>query len=336
MTTFRRMVFACFAAGCCSALAQEAQEAPPSLYSFADLYRMTVNAAAEAPTFAQAAPSPQRRVALAAQDVLAAASPASSSIQPLEPCTGETVKRGSADRAETQLVARVNGVEISARQVRTGGAPSVAQAVERIIERELLVQKALEAGLERDPLVKDSIDNARRQVLAQAYLERAAGARAAPSREEVRAFYNENPALFAERRIYRMRELVVSAPAEMIAVLRAQAARTADLDELAAWLKSRNARFSAATETQPAEQLPLAFLPQLARMKSGEIAVFATPLGASVVQLIHAEDAPLGPEQAQALIEQFLAGRKRLEIAAAEVKRLRESARIEYVAQFKR
>ena len=244
--------------------------------------------------------------------------------------------RVAADRADPQLVARVNGIEISARQIRTGGAPSVAQAVEKVIDRELLVQKALEAGLERDPLVKDSIDNARRQVLAQAYLERAAGARAAPSREEVRAFYAENPALFAERRVYRMRELLVSASAEMIDVLRAQAARTADLDELAAWLKTRNARFSAATETQPAEQLPLAFLPQLARMKSGEIAVFATPLGASVVQLIHAEDAPLGAEQAQALIEQFLAGRKRLEIAAAEVKRLRSSARIEYVAQFKR
>jgi len=245
-------------------------------------------------------------------------------------------ERVSADRAEAQLVARVNGIEISAHQIRTGGAPSVAQAVEKVIDRELLVQKALEAGLERDPRVKDSIDNARRQVLAQAYIERAAGARAAPSREEVRAFYAENPALFAERRIYHMRELVVSAPAEMIDVLRAQAARTADLDELAGWLKARNARFSAATETQPAEQLPLAFLPRLARMKSGEIAVFATPLGASVVQLIHAEEAPLGAEQAQALIEQFLAGRKRLEIAAAEVKRLRESARIEYLAQFKR
>ena len=245
-------------------------------------------------------------------------------------------ERVSADRADAQLVARVNGIEISARQVRAGGATSVAQAVEKIIDRELLVQKALEAGLERDPLVKDTIDNARRQVLAQAYLERAAGAAAQPSREEVRAFYVENPALFAERRIYRMRELVVSASAEMIDVLRAQAARTADLDELAAWLKARNARFSAATETQPAEQLPLAFLPQLARMKSGEIAVFATPLGATVIQLIHAEDAPLGPEQSQALIEQFLAGRKRLEIAAAEVKRLRDSARIEYVAQFKR
>ncbi len=122
----------------------------------------------------------------------------------------------------------------------------------------------------------------------------------------------------------------------MTDVLRAQAARATELDELATWLKSRNARFSVATETQPAEQLPLAFLPQLARMKSGDIAVFATPLGASVIQLIHAEQAPLGIEQATALIEQFLAGRRRLEIAQAEVKRLREGARIEYVAQFKR
>jgi EpsD family peptidyl-prolyl cis-trans isomerase len=249
-------------------------------------------------------------------------------------------ERVAADRADAQLVARVNGIEISARQVRTGAASSVAQAVEKIIDRELLAQKALEAGLERDPLVKDTIDNARRQVLAQAYIERVArtneGGAAKPSRDEVRAFYNDNPALFAERRIYRMRELVVSAPAEMTDVLRAQAARATELDELASWLKSRNARFSVATETQPAEQLPLAFLPQLARMKSGDIAVFATPLGASVIQLIHAEQAPLGIEQASALIEQFLAGRRRLEIAAAEVKRLREGARIEYVAQFKR
>ncbi|HZE61729.1 MAG TPA: EpsD family peptidyl-prolyl cis-trans isomerase [Burkholderiales bacterium] len=245
-------------------------------------------------------------------------------------------ERVAADRADPQLVARVNGIEISAREVRTNGPASVAQAVEKVIDRELLVQKALEAGLERDPQVKDSIDNARRQVLAQAYLDRAASAAPQPSKEEVRAFYAENPPLFAERRVYRMRELVVSAPAELVDVLRAQAARAADLDEVAAWLKARNARFSTATDTQPAEQLPLAYLPQVARMKPGEIAVFAIPAGANVIQLVQAEEAPLGLEQSQVLIEQFLAGRKRLELAAAEVKRLRASAHIEYVAQFKR
>ena len=241
-------------------------------------------------------------------------------------------ERAPADAA--QLIARVNGVEISAHEIRTNGGATVAQAVEKVIDRELLVQKALEAGLDRDPLVKDSIDNVRRQVLAQAYLERTASAATRPSREEVRAFYAENPALFAERRVYRMRELVVSANAELVDALRSQATRAADLDEVAAWLKSRNVTFSAASETQPAEQLPLAFLPQMARMKTSEIAVFQTPPGATVVQVLHAEGAPLALEQSQALIEEFLAGRRRLEVAAAEVKRLRATARIEYVAQF--
>src|SRR5581483_1166052 len=222
-------------------------------------------------------------------------------------------ERAAADRASSQLVARVNGVEISARELRAAGA----------------------TGLERDPQVAADIDNARREVLAQAYVERAAQARAAPTRDEVHAFYAENPALFAERRIYRTRELVVSANPEMMDVLRGEVARASDLDDVAAWLKSRNARFSIAAQTQPAEEIPLAFLPQLARMGPGELAVFPTPLGASVVQLVYSEGAPLAYEQAAALIENFLAGRKRLAVAQDEVKRLRETARIEYVAQFK-
>jgi peptidyl-prolyl cis-trans isomerase C len=122
----------------------------------------------------------------------------------------------------------------------------------------------------------------------------------------------------------------------MIDVLRADTANARDLEDVAAWLSLRNATYSADALTQPAEQLPLAYLPQLARMKPGEIAVFATPLGASVIQLVHAEPAPLTGEQAAPLIEQFLAGRKRLETAAAEVKRLREVATIEYLGEFKR
>jgi EpsD family peptidyl-prolyl cis-trans isomerase len=248
-------------------------------------------------------------------------------------------EKAVADRAGAQLVARVNGAEISLEQA--GPAPANAGALEKIIDRELLVQRALASKLDRDPQVMRTIENARRHLLAQAYLERTASAAAGSTRPderaaEVRAFYHENPSLFAERRVYRLRELVVSAPAEMIDVLRAEAAKAGELDQVAAWLRSRNARFSADALTQPAEQLPLTYLPQLARMKPGEIAVFATPLGASVVQLVHAEDAPLTEQQAAPLIEQFLAGRRRLETAAAEVKRLREVATIEYLGEFKR
>jgi EpsD family peptidyl-prolyl cis-trans isomerase len=240
-------------------------------------------------------------------------------------------ERASASKPGARVVvAKVNGAEIST------GVTAGAQSLEKIIDRELLVQKALAAGLDRDPQVMQSIEDSRRQLLAQAYLERAAAAAPRSSSEEVRSFYAGHPALFAERRIYRLRELAVSAPAELVDVLRAEAARAADLDEVAAWLRQRNARFTAVNVTQPAEQVPLSQLPELARMRAGEIAVFGTPGGASVVQLVHAEEAPLTEPQAAPVIEQFLAARRRMELAAAEVRRLRERARIEYVGDIKR
>jgi EpsD family peptidyl-prolyl cis-trans isomerase len=244
-------------------------------------------------------------------------------------------EKAAADRP-AQLVAKVNGTEISLRELRAGTSVSVAQALEKVIDRELLVQRALADKLDKDPLVAQSIENARREVLAQAYLERAASAAGGSTRDEVRAFYAENPALFAERRIYRLRSVAVSAPAELADVLRAEAARMRELDEVAAWLGSRGAKYSIDTVTQPAEQLPLSYLPQLARMKPGEIAVFPAAPGAAVIELVQVEAAPLTETQAAPLIEQFLAGRKRLETAAAEVKRLRELASIEYLGEFKR
>lgn len=243
-------------------------------------------------------------------------------------------QRAEANRG-AQVAAKVNGAEILVRQVSTAGNAIVGQALEKIIDRELLVQKALAAGLERDPAVAQALDHARRQVLAQAWIERAAGSLAKPSAEEVRAFYQENEALFARRRIYRLQELVVSSPAEMLDVLRAEAERASSLEQVAAWLRARSAKFSEVAVTQPAEQLPLRYLPQLARMKTGELAVLPSPLGASVVQLVHAQDAPLTEQQAAPLIEQFLEGRKRLEVAAAEVRRLREAASIEYMGEFR-
>ena len=238
-------------------------------------------------------------------------------------------QRAGADAPGEQVLVRVNGAVISAQQAPT------RHALETVIDRELLVQRALEAGLDREPAVRQSVETARRQLLAQAWLERGAAAlRSTP--EEIRAFYAENPALFAERRVYRLRELTVSGPSGLTDVLRAQAAEAKDLDEIAAWLRLRDAKFSAAVLTQPAEQLPLSYLPQLARMKEGEIAVFATPSGAAVMQLVHAQEAPLAETQAAPLIEQFLGGRKRLEHAAAEVKRLREVAKIEYLGETKR
>jgi EpsD family peptidyl-prolyl cis-trans isomerase len=244
-----------------------------------------------------------------------------------------------------KLVARVNGTEITMQQLGSSQPASPRQALDKVIDRELLVQQALAAKLDRDPQVARALEESRRQVLAQAWLEHAAAAKVKPSAEEVRAFYEENPALFAQRRIYKLRELTVTGEAALreplLSQIRAELTGARDLDDIAAWLKWRNLKVSAVTATtQAAEHLPLGYLPQLARMKDGEFAVFPggsnSAAAATVVQLVHAQDAPLVEREAVPLIEQFISGRKRLELAAAEVKRLRGAASIEYVGDFKR
>jgi EpsD family peptidyl-prolyl cis-trans isomerase len=229
----------------------------------------------------------------------------------------------------------VNGAEILLQDVSGAAAgDGAAQALEKVIDRELLVQQALQANLNEDPAVAHAMESARREALARAWLERvAAGTRA--TAEEVAAFYAENPALFAERRIYKLREITVAGARDKADLLRSEMASARDLDEVAAWLRWRNMKVSAVTTaTLAAEDLPIAYLPQLSRMKEGEFAVLPSPLGAAIVQLVHAQEAPLSAHEAEPLINRFLTVRKRQALAQTEVGRLRGQARIEYLGEF--
>jgi EpsD family peptidyl-prolyl cis-trans isomerase len=254
---------------------------------------------------------------------------------------------GKADvkKASGQIVAKVNGDEISVHQInsviaRSNDIPpaeakqAAAQTLERIIDQELLVQKALKDKLDRDPQVMQAIEDAKRQILAQAYIERAAAASSTESPEEIRKFYQENPALFEQRRIYRVHELLVVAPREKLDALKAATAGAKNLQDVAGWLKSQKLAFQVAISNRPAEQIPLNMLPRVFEMREGQIAVIPTSRGASVVQLLQAQEASLGEQQATPLIERYLQSRKQLAVAQAEVRKLREKARIEYVGEF--
>jgi len=256
---------------------------------------------------------------------------------------------GKADVQTTssQIAAKVNGDEISVHQINSEivrskdkeSAPeqagqSAAQILERIIDQELLVQQALQAKLDRDPQVMQAIESAKRQILAQAYIERAATAAAPERQEEITKFYAGNPVLFERRRIYRVHELVVIAPQEKFGALQAVSAGAKSLNDVEAWLKSQKLPFQVAISNKPAEQIPMKILPQVYQMHDGQIAVFPTSRGASVLQLLQSTEAPMAEQQAAPIIERYLLNRKRLEAAQAAVRKLREKAKIEYVGEF--
>jgi len=66
MKFLRRIAFAVAIGGCCVAVADDVRPAAQfQLYSFADLYRLTVHATPDALVFASPAATPQVRVAMA-------------------------------------------------------------------------------------------------------------------------------------------------------------------------------------------------------------------------------------------------------------------------------
>jgi EpsD family peptidyl-prolyl cis-trans isomerase len=241
------------------------------------------------------------------------------------------------------VAAIVNGERIPVHQIESAATQVTAheqgkrgrtRALERIIDQELLAQEARKAKLDRDPHVAQAVAAATRQILAQAWLERAVSAAPADTRDEVEKFYGENPALFQRRRLYRVLELTVISPPERLDEIRRTATSADSIDDVAAWLASRRLPFNAATVSKPAEQIPLDVLQEVYAMRPGQMAVFPTPRGASVVQLLRSSEVPLRKAEAAPVIERYLHNRRRLALGMAEIGKLRSQASIEYGATF--
>ena len=251
----------------------------------------------------------------------------------------------SGGKAPSQVAVKVNKAEITVHQLnemlsRAGNVPAeqMAQAssaaLERLIDQELLVQQAVERKLDRDPRVLQSIDMARREILARAYAEQAVGAPERPGDAEIAAFYTEHPELFAQRRVFNLQEVNVRLPAERFEELRTQLAAVGSIRNLTDWLTAQNIPFTANAGVRPAEQLPMELLKGLQRMEAGQVAVSRTPTGALLIFVAGVREEPIDQARARPFIEQFIANKARTDRAAAEIKRLREAAAIEYVGDF--
>jgi EpsD family peptidyl-prolyl cis-trans isomerase len=254
--------------------------------------------------------------------------------------------RDDGKKPASQVAVKVNKEEITVHQLNNAMAQfrnlspeqqkAVAkQVLERMVDQELLVQRAIEKKLDRDPRIMQAMEASRRQILSQAYLDQLAQQIQKPGADEVKKFYDARPELFAERRIYRLQELAIPARPEFTAqALEDEIRKAKSLNDVVAWLKSKNVPFNANSTVKAAEQLPLEVVPKLARLKVGQVMLMPAQQGYLLVQVAATEQQPLDEKQATPFIEQFLLNQKKLELARSEVKQAREAAKIEYVGSF--
>jgi len=255
-------------------------------------------------------------------------------------------KDGVAEEGKpTQVAAKVNGTELTVSQVnyalqripnldKDQSKAASLQVIRNLVDQEVLAQKAQSEKLDRDPVVVQALDAARRQIMAEVYMTRKLGTPAEPTDAEVTDYFNKHPELFTKRKIYRLQELSIKAPKEKQEAIRKQLADSKTLGDFAAWLKDEKYPVQASQGVKPAEQLPQALLPKLAEMPDGQAMVVNTPEGLLVILLADSQVQPVTLEQAKPAIARLLQNEARQKAAKAELDKVKAEAKIEYVGEF--
>ena len=264
----------------------------------------------------------------------------------IAPGCGKTDKTETKAETATQVAAKVNADEITVHQVNyilarnpnvkpEAAGEAKREILNRLIDQQLAKQEAIESKLDRSPDTLQAIEAARSEILARAYLERIAATQPRPTEEEVKKYYMEHSELFAKRRVFSLEEILVAPQPGLAAVLREQVSKARSMQDVAGWLKSRDAKFAANRGVRAAEQIPLEILPKLQEMKDGAIQLFEAGDGRlQVVRVVASKPAPVDEATAMPRIQQFLFNQRSREAVAREMKRLKDKAKIEYVGEF--
>jgi peptidyl-prolyl cis-trans isomerase C len=247
-----------------------------------------------------------------------------------------------AEKKPGQTLASVNGQEITVLQLNDELArvnPQLAQQettrkqlLEALVDRQLLQGEATKEKIDRDPKVVQAVERAKATIVAQAYLQKRVGTIARPTKAEVEAYYNEHPQLFAQRKQFDMRQLVL-ATSDLSDEVKKTIDSSKSLEEVAVWLDAQKVKFVRAQLARSTTELPPELSKRLLDMPKGQMFIIREGARSLLISIADIKDAPLSLDQSSGQIEQFLFNKKNKEAADAAIKQLRSTAKIEYMNQ---
>ena len=252
-------------------------------------------------------------------------------------------------KVATQVAAKVGGEEISVHQInqmlsRTDGANASPEAkaslqraaLERLIDQQIAINEAVSKKLERTPEVVAQIEAARREVIARAYVAQLTQGVQKPTEAEMKAYFQEHPQLFSDRRIFNVQEIVVpqAAGPEVIEQVRNLVKDAKSIEAIGEYLRSKDVKFGAGAATRTAEQIPLEVLAKLHALKDGQMMVLDGRAAITVLRVAATRSAPVTEEVALPRIQQFLLNQRASQLVAANLKGLRSKTEVTYMGEF--
>lgn len=239
-----------------------------------------------------------------------------------------------------QALASVNGEEITVLQlneeIQRAGVPAARQQeaskqlLQALIDRQLLEGAAEQEKLDRDPKVVQAIERARSLIVAQAYMQKRLANVARPTPAEVEDYFKQHPEFFSDRKQFQIDQLVLAAK-DLTPEARAAADAARSLEEVAVWLDAHQVKYGRAQVTRSTSELNPQLSKKLLGMPKNQLFSVREGERAMLLAVADVRDAPVPLEVAAPQIEKYLMSNKNKELAAAEVERLRQHAKIEYL-----
>lgn len=239
-----------------------------------------------------------------------------------------------------QSLVRVNGEEITVMQLndelsRARVQPeqleqATKQLLESMIDMQLMVGVAQQDKLDRSPNVMRAMERAKKQIIAQSYMQTILSQLEHPTDTEINQFYDEHPELFKQRKKFTLAFLRF--PTNRVNEELRKAVQSAkSLSDLAQWLDKQNIPYLRDELVRTAMELSPQLNARLEKATIGEMFLMDENTNNLFVLIKNIEVDPVTVEAVKSQISTHLLNIRRREKAQAEISRLRAAANIEYL-----
>lgn len=250
---------------------------------------------------------------------------------------------GCSKKAEGQVVAVVNGQEITQQQLNAelGNAQIppdadkkaiMAQLLQRVIDRKLLVGKAKAEGLDQSPDYLSQLSRAQDQILIGLLAAKNGKAVPVPDASAAQKFIADTPTLFGERKRYTLDQIAFPMSNDQQLADKLKAAQTMAAVEAA--LDQAHVQYNRGSSVLDSAAMPPDAARKIAALKPGE--PFLVPQNQQIIVSVitKTEAEPVSEQQATPVATQILRRQAVEETMKKALAAERAKAKIEYQPGF--
>jgi len=245
----------------------------------------------------------------------------------------------------TQVVAKVNGNEISVHQINQAlkNTPGLnaqnmniarKEVLEKLIDQQIAVEQAESEKLDRNPDVVIAIDSAKRQIIANAYVSQLISSSVKINEADIQKYYDENPALFSQRKVYFFEDMLIENKGDIKLSGSEETMKFKSAQEFSDFLKSKSYNFAGGFFARAAEQIPLDILSKIASLSSGDAIIVESQNNIHAIFISNVQQAPVKIEDAKPAIKTFLTNTAARTLVTNKIKELKDQSKIEYLGEF--